>query len=121
MFKTLTAGLAVAAALALAPAAQAHPHVNSGSPAPGATVSASPTELRIVFSEGVFPKFSGIVLTNQAGAVVKTGPARVDADNKVLIVPVLAKLPPGAYTVAWHAVSTDTHRVKGTYSFKVAG
>ena len=28
--------------------------------------------------------------------------------------------PPGEYKVEWHAVSDDTHRVKGNYSFSVA-
>jgi methionine-rich copper-binding protein CopC len=29
-------------------------------------------------------------------------------------------LSPGEYKVEWHAVSDDTHRVKGNYSFSVA-
>jgi methionine-rich copper-binding protein CopC len=29
------------------------------------------------------------------------------------------KLSAGSYTVEWHAVSEDTHRIKGQYSFKV--
>ena len=33
--------------------------------------------------------------------------------------PVSAKLSPGNYTVEWHAVSDDSHRVKGRFSFKV--
>jgi methionine-rich copper-binding protein CopC len=28
-------------------------------------------------------------------------------------------LPPGDYKVEWHAVSDDTHRAKGNYSFSV--
>ncbi|MGU7670331.1 copper resistance protein CopC [Escherichia coli] len=28
-------------------------------------------------------------------------------------------LAPGDYKVDWHAVSDDTHRVKGSYSFSV--
>ncbi len=29
------------------------------------------------------------------------------------------QLPQGDYKVEWHAVSDDTHRVKGSYSFSV--
>jgi methionine-rich copper-binding protein CopC len=51
---------------------------------------------------------------------VETGPAASDPkDRKQLIVPVKAALAPGRYTVEWHAVSEDTHRVKGSYSFEV--
>jgi methionine-rich copper-binding protein CopC len=28
-------------------------------------------------------------------------------------------LRPGAYTVTWHSVGHDTHRVTGSFSFKV--
>jgi methionine-rich copper-binding protein CopC len=36
------------------------------------------------------------------------------------VVPVTEQLPPGDYNVEWHAVSDDTHRVKGNFSFSVA-
>jgi methionine-rich copper-binding protein CopC len=36
------------------------------------------------------------------------------------VVPIQEQLPPGDYKVEWHAVSDDTHRVKGSYSFSVA-
>ncbi|MDU1671067.1 MAG: copper resistance protein CopC [Bradyrhizobium sp.] len=37
----------------------------------------------------------------------------------MLVVPVKQELSPGEYKVEWHAVSDDTHRVKGSYSFSV--
>jgi methionine-rich copper-binding protein CopC len=37
-----------------------------------------------------------------------------------MIVPVKDLMAPGDYQVEWHAVSDDTHRVKGSYSFSVA-
>jgi len=42
-------------------------------------------------------------------------------DQKQLIVPLQDPLPAGTYTVTWNVVSVDTHRVNGTYSFKVEG
>jgi methionine-rich copper-binding protein CopC len=40
-------------------------------------------------------------------------------DQKQLIVPLQSPLAVGTYTVKWNVVSVDTHRVSGTYSFKV--
>ena len=53
---------------------------------------------------------------------IATGKVATDAkDEKQLIVALQAPLKAGAYTVKWTAVTADTHRVNGTYSFKVAG
>jgi methionine-rich copper-binding protein CopC len=53
--------------------------------------------------------------------MIPTGKAATDpANKKLLIVPVNEQLPAGDYKVEWHAVSDDTHRVKGNYSFSVA-
>jgi methionine-rich copper-binding protein CopC len=53
--------------------------------------------------------------------VISTGKAATDpANKKLLVVPLKEQLPPGDYKVEWHAVSDDTHRVKGNYSFSVA-
>ena len=48
--------------------------------------------------------------------------AAVPAENATvgrLILRPAAPLSSGTYVVAWHAVSTDTHRVAGRYSFTV--
>jgi methionine-rich copper-binding protein CopC len=101
-------------------AAFAHADLKTASPAPASSVS-EVKEIRLGFSEGVNPKFSGADLKDEAGKAVATGPATVDAKSrKELIVPVSAKLSPGIYTVEWHAVSDDSHRVKGRFNFKIA-
>jgi methionine-rich copper-binding protein CopC len=47
--------------------------------------------------------------------------ATVDPSNKkMMIVPLKDQLAPGDYKVQWYAVSDDTHKVKGSYSFGVA-
>jgi methionine-rich copper-binding protein CopC len=100
--------------------AYAHPQLQSADPAPG-KASAPPQQLKILFNESVLPQFSGVELTDQAGKAVATGKATTDpANKKLMIVPVMDKLVPGEYRVEWHAVSEDTHRVKGSYSFSVA-
>jgi methionine-rich copper-binding protein CopC len=118
-FQTAITALAAAVGL-LAGSAQAHPKLLSATPAVGGEVSGAPTQIRMSFSEGIFPKFSGVALTDAAGHKIATGPAATaPGDIKQMIVPITASLAAGAYTVAWHAVSTDTHRVQGRYSFTV--
>ena len=99
--------------------AYAHAQLQAADPGAGATV-ASPKEIRITFSETVVPRFSGIELKDQSGRLIATGKSESDAaDKKILVVPVNEQLAPGEYKVEWHAVSEDTHRIKGSYSFSV--
>jgi methionine-rich copper-binding protein CopC len=111
-----------AAALAFvfaATAAFAHAQLEKATPAVGGTVT-SPDEIRLKFSEGVEPRFSGVALNAEGGAAVLLGKPGVDpADNSVLIVKVGKTLPPGVYTVHWHAVSVDTHHTQGDFQFTV--
>jgi copper resistance protein C len=102
-------------------AADAHAHLRSAVPAVGGTVAVAPHELRLSFTEGVEPVFCRIALSSSHGAV-PTGTLSVDPhDAALLIVPVDAKLAPGTYTVAWSAVSVDTHHTAGTYTFRITG
>jgi copper resistance protein C len=101
-------------------AAFAHPELQSAEPAVGSDATTSPKQIRITFNEAVILQFSGVELKDQVGKLIATGKAAVDPANKnVLVVPIGEQLPPGSYKVEWHAVSEDTHREKGTYSFTV--
>ena len=71
------------------------------------------------FNEGLVPRFTGLELKNASGKVIPTGKTALDGGNKKIVVPVQGQLAPGTYNVSWHAVSTDTHRVSGHYTFKV--
>ena len=111
----------IAASLAFALAATsafAHAQLQKSTPPVGGTV-ASPTEIRLEFSEGVEPKFSGLTLTGAGGAAALGAPTVEPGHQNVLIVPVAKPLAPGAYTVKWHAVSVDTHHTQGTFDFTV--
>jgi methionine-rich copper-binding protein CopC len=115
------AAVAVIAASRFGGAAYAHPKFQSADPVPGAAATASPKQIRITFNENVIPQFSGVEVKDQSGKLIPTGRAATDpANNKLLVVPISEQLPPGDYKVEWHAVSDDTHRVKGNYSFSVA-
>jgi methionine-rich copper-binding protein CopC len=115
--------LAFAASLALATyssSALAHAMLKKASPPVGGAVSASPSEIRITFSERVEPRFSGIAVSTEAGASAYVGKSSVDpSDAATLVTPVSAPLKPGVYTVHWHAVSVDTHRTQGSFQFTV--
>jgi methionine-rich copper-binding protein CopC len=118
---TTTIGtVAVLAISLLATSAYAHPKLKSASPAADVSSKVSPTEIKLNFSEGVIAKFSGVEIKNERGKTIPTGVAVTDPkDQKQLVVPLTAALTAGRYTVTWHAVSEDTHRVKGEYSFGV--
>jgi copper resistance protein C len=112
--------LAVLAFSLLAASANAHPILKSASPAVEVSSKASPTEIKLSFSEGVIAKFSGVEIKNENGKTIPSGTPMTDPkDQKQLVVPLPAPLSAGRYTVSWHAVSEDTHRVKGEYWFAI--
>jgi methionine-rich copper-binding protein CopC len=118
--KTSMAAVTMVVASLCGSAAYAHPELQSAEPAAGAATS-SPKQIKITFNESVMPQFSGVEVKDQTGKVIASGKATTDpANKKQLVVPVQEQLPPGEYRVEWHAVSDDTHRVKGSYSFSVA-
>jgi copper resistance protein C len=113
------ATLGLVAAGVVTTSLQAHPTLKAASPAVDGTV-APPTEIRLSFSEGLILKFSSVELQDQAGKTLTTGKlATGSKDHKQLIVPLQGPLAAGTYTVRWNIVSVDTHRVNGSYSFKV--
>jgi methionine-rich copper-binding protein CopC len=121
-WNTMTIGtLAVLAISLLTTSAYAHPKLRSASPAADVSSKVAPTEIRLNFSEGVIAKFSGVEIKNESGKTLPAGvPVTDPKDRKQLVVPLPAPLTAGRYTVTWHAVSEDTHRVKGEYSFGLA-
>lgn len=115
---------AIAALFAAAPAF-AHPKLLSSTPAPNSVV-ASPARLQLTFSETLVANFSGVelVMTDMPGMKMSS-PMRmavtmaITPDGKTVVVTSAKPLPRGAYRLEWHMVSADTHRVQGSYAFKV--
>jgi methionine-rich copper-binding protein CopC len=116
-----TIAILLTAALGLgATAANAHPRLQTSNPAAGATLKAGPKEIRLNFTEELVPLFTGLELKNASGKFIPSGKAAlIPGDSKKIVVPIGAPLTAGTYNVVWHAVSVDTHRVNGSYSFKV--
>lgn len=121
MSRSLTKTLAASLAVALfASSASAHALLKKAVPAVGGTVTGSPKEIRITFSEGVEPRFSSIAVASESGTAPTGKPSVDPADNSVLVAPVPQALKPGVYTVTWHVISVDTHKTQGSFNFTVA-
>lgn len=112
-----TLALALGAAVLLsASQASAHAKLVSSTPADKATVAA-PSQVTLKFNEKLQPKFSGFELT--AGGAVVPVKVSVGTDRLSLIGVPTKPLAAGAYEVKWHAVTADTHRMQGAFSFTV--
>lgn len=96
----------------------AHAHLKSAEPAADSHVAA-PTDLRLTFTEGVEATFTKVSLSKDGTEIAIKGLATPDADKKRLVVTPAAPLAAGTYKVQWNAVSVDTHKSSGEYSFKV--
>lgn len=106
--------------LSVSAPAFAHAHLKSATPPVNGTVATAPTELDLVFSEGLNLKFTGAKLAGADKKAVPTGDASLGTGgDTTLVVPVTAALDAGVYTVSWHALSTDGHKTTGTYKFTV--
>ncbi|CAI8924381.1 MULTISPECIES: copper homeostasis periplasmic binding protein CopC [Pseudomonas] len=124
-FKALGVAAALSIGLLLSAAAQAHPKLLSSTPADGATVAA-PAKIELNFSEKLTTQFSGakLIMTEMPGMAahspmgVKASVAG-SADPKMMVITPAAPLVPGTYQVEWRAVSSDTHPITGTVTFKV--
>jgi methionine-rich copper-binding protein CopC len=104
--------------LAVAGAAQAHAALERASPRVGSTVQASPSEVRMWFSEALEPAFSAASIEGDGAA---GGKALVDPkDRRELVIPLPRPLPAGRYQVKWAVVSVDGHRTEGDFKFTVA-
>lgn len=104
----------------------AHPKLVASNPAANATV-AKPKMIELRFSEKLVGQFSSVDLLMigmpgmKAHAPMKVGGLATSTrkDGKTMIVSLKSPLTAGTYKLDWHAVSADTHRVNGTYSFRV--
>ena len=104
-------------ALAVAEPVFAHAKLTAAEPAANATVAA-PREIVLRFNEKMVGGFSGLELTSAGGekVAVKTS---LGKDGMSMIGVPARPLAKGVYKVAWHAVTADSHRMQGDFSFTV--
>ncbi|MFC1431146.1 copper resistance protein CopC [Streptacidiphilus sp. N1-3] len=104
--------------LAGATGASAHAALLSSDPKQGAVVQTAPTQVTLHFSEQVTLEGDAMRVFDPTGKRVDTGSSghagSDDSTARVALVPGLAQ---GTYTVAWRAVSADTHPVSGAFTF----
>jgi len=99
-------------------AAWAYAYPTTVTPADGPTVSESPGQVRIQFTEGVELEFSRIVAKSSAGGAVSQGKVqRISPDTLAVD---LRPLRPGLYTIEWQVLSVDTHITEGVLHFAVS-
>jgi methionine-rich copper-binding protein CopC len=99
----------------------AHAHLVKADPAAGSTVATPPGALLMTFTEALEVPFCTVSVTNAAGAPQQTAkPQAVPGHSDELSIP-LHITAPGKYSVTWHALSTDTHKTHGSFTFTVAG
>ena len=114
-------GPALLLTLAMTGPAFAHAHLEASIPPARATVTEAPSMLRLTFSEGIEPKFTTVKLTAAGGEAVAVKSLEADpTDPKRVTVTLAGPLKPGTYRVEWRAVSEDTDKTHGSYSFTVA-
>ena|SRR6516162_786584 len=97
-------------------AAHAHASLAHASPSVASIVSVAPHEVILTFTERLEAAFSTLTVMDANGTEVSQGKAQVN-DNAMRIS--LKPLNPGTYKVNWRAVSTDTHKIEGSFTFSV--
>ena len=98
--------------------ASAHAMLQAAVPAVGSTVPA-PAEINLTFTERIEPTLCTIVVTDAGDSQVDRGDVHLAGAQTRLAVG-LKSLAPGIYKVVWHAVSVDTHKTQGSFTFTVA-
>jgi copper resistance protein C len=97
-------------------AAYAHAHLTRSEPRDGSTVVPAPHEVSLWFTEGLEKVFTTVEVHDAQGARVDQGDPQISGDTMRVE---LKPLPPGTYKVIWRALSVDTHKTDGTFSFQV--
>ncbi|WP_406393601.1 copper resistance CopC/CopD family protein [Streptomyces sp. NBC_00887] len=107
-------------ALAGASPASAHAALTGSNPQDGSVVATAPKEVTLTFSEQIAMGEGSIRVLDPSGKRVDTGSPRELRNGTVQYgINLHGGLPDGTYTVAWQAVSADSHPVSGAFTFSV--
>ncbi|MER5497926.1 copper resistance protein CopC [Streptomyces sp. NPDC002561] len=115
-------GTVLALLLGSAGPVSAHAALTGSDPQDGAVVATAPKEVTLTFSEQVALGDDSVRILDPDGKRADTGTAPRDLGNGSVVkygVPLHSGLPDGTYTVAWQAVSADSHPVSGAFTFSV--
>jgi copper resistance protein C len=95
--------------------AYAHASLAHANPSAGSAVSAAPDEVTFTFTD-TLEAATKLAVTDANGAEVSQGNAQVSGNTMRIG---LKALNVGVYKVNWRAVSTDTHRTEGSFTFQI--
>jgi copper resistance protein C len=99
-------------------AAQAHALLDHADPAVGSTVASAPREVSLTFTQNLEAAFSSVQVTDANGTRVDEGKAQISGNTMHVG---LKSLAAGTYQVRWQALSVDTHKTEGSFTFSVGG
>lgn len=108
--------------LAVAGPASAHAALTGSDPQDGAVVATAPKQVTLTFSEQVAVGKGSIRILDPNGKRADTEAAPLDLHSGSTVkygVALHTGLPDGTYTVAWQAVSADSHPVSGAFTFSI--
>ena len=98
--------------------AHAHAFLDHASPLVGSTVASAPREVSLTFTQNLEAAFSSVEVTGPNGARVDAGKPQISGNTMHVG---LKAAGPGTYHVRWHALSVDTHKTDGSFTFTVGG
>jgi len=116
---TSVAGLALAMLIGNAAPASADSELVESTPAEGSTVTEAPTEVELVFNEGV-QQLGGSIVVSLQDTVVSQQNTFAAQDN-VASVQLQGADQAGTYSVAFRVVSADGHPVQDTFTYELKG
>ncbi len=99
-------------------AAHAHAMLDHASPPVGSAVASAPRELSLTFTQNLEAGFSSVQVTDANGARVDRGKPQISGNTMRVG---LKSLTQGTYRVRWQALSVDTHKTEGSFTFRVGG
>jgi copper transport protein len=103
--------------LAAAPAA-AHAELTGSTPGDGEVVATAPDRITLTFSETVAVADDALRVLDPAGERADTA-RQTDLGGHTYALALRPDLADGTYTVAWQAVSADSHPIAGAFTFSI--
>ncbi|MDG9682875.1 copper resistance protein CopC [Streptomyces sp. DH18] len=108
--------------LAGAGSASAHAALTGSDPQDGAVVDTAPKEVTLSFSEAIAVGDDSIRVLDPSGKRADTEAEPRDLSEGGTVrygVALHSGLPDGTYTVAWQAISADSHPISGAFTFSI--
>ncbi|MFB7956458.1 copper resistance CopC/CopD family protein [Streptomyces sp. NPDC056045] len=102
--------------------ASAHAALTGSDPKDGAVVATAPQEISLTFSGSVALSDDSVRVLDPSGERADTGaaPRNLQCGSTMnYSVPLRTGLPDGTYTVAWQAISADSHPISGAFTFSI--